>query len=268
MQSSTVAIELLRLNRGCPAADVAMIKSTVLFISAETGAAASIEAILRTGVEATFRWYPVETLFDGLCALQERTFEVILSDLFLANRQSVSTLRQLQQHAPGTPVVALVHSSDRDTALTAVRQGAYDFFCYEEIDPANLLKSFAGALNYAILEGGVRTAGDRRINARFASRLAVSYQTLEPPMLSGQGTSKTLNIGSKGLLFACNEPFRDGQLVKVSLDWPARLENQVPLKLVATGRIVRNVDGQTAMTIDKYEFRTRRVDANRPTALQ
>jgi hypothetical protein len=45
----------------------------------------------------------------------------------------------------------------------------------------------------------------------------------------------------------------------VSLDWPARLENQIPLKLVAEGRIVRNSNGQTAMTIDKYEFRTRRI---------
>jgi hypothetical protein len=48
-------------------------------------------------------------------------------------------------------------------------------------------------------------------------------------------------------------------LVQVSLEWPARLENQVPLKLVAEGRVVRNANGQTAMTIDKYEFRTRRV---------
>ncbi len=93
----------------------------------------------------------------------------------------------------------------------------------------------------------------------FPIPLAVSYQTLEHPILSGQGTSETLNISSKGLLFTSNEQFQAGQLVQVSLDWPARLENQIPLKLVAEGRIVRNANGQTAMTIDKYEFRTRRV---------
>jgi DNA-binding NarL/FixJ family response regulator len=244
-----------------------MIEHTLLFISAEPGAAVRIEAVLRAGVKAAFRWYPVETLFDGLCALQQRTFDVILSDLFLLNRHGVSTLRQLQQHAPRTPVVALVHSGDRDAAVTALRQGAYDFFCYDEIDPANLLRSFTGALNYATSGAGERTA-DRRFQARFARRLAISYQTLEPPMLSGQVTSETVNIGSKGLLFESDEPFQVGQLVKVSLDWPVRLENQVPLKLVATGRIVRNVNGQTAMTIGKYEFRTRRVDAKLPPALQ
>jgi hypothetical protein len=54
-------------------------------------------------------------------------------------------------------------------------------------------------------------------------------------------------------------------LLQVSLDWPARLENQVQLKLVAEGRIVRNANGQTAMTIDKYEFRTRRAAAKPPS---
>ena len=39
----------------------------------------------------------------------------------------------------------------------------------------------------------------------------------------------------------------------------ARLENQVPLKLVAEGRVIRNVDGVAAVRIDKYEFRTRKL---------
>lgn len=76
--------------------------------------------------------------------------------------------------------------------------------------------------------------------------------------MSGVATSETLNISSKGVLFATEEPLQPGQLLQVSVDWPARLENQVPLKLVAEGRIVRNLNGQAAMRIDKYEFRTRR----------
>jgi hypothetical protein len=116
-----------------------------------------------------------------------------------------------------------------------------------------------GALKHAYEEAEKKAAAERRNNARFPCRLAVSYQTLEHPILSGQGTSETLNISSKGILFTSNEKFEAGQLVQVSLDWPVRLENQIPLKLVAEGRIVRNSNGQTAMTIDKYEFRTRRV---------
>jgi hypothetical protein len=93
----------------------------------------------------------------------------------------------------------------------------------------------------------------------------VSYQSLEKPFLSGQGTSETLNISSKGVLFRADEALEPGQLVQISLDWPARLEKQIPLKLVAEGRIVRNVKGVAAMTIEKYEFRTRRTPAQAGT---
>jgi CheY-like chemotaxis protein len=235
-----------------------MSERSILFISAESGPAGDVEAVLREGDDgASLR--RENSLFDGLRALQEGSFDLIVSDLFLPDGQGLATLRHFQQHAPQTPVIALVHMRDRDTGVTAVRQGAYDFFAYEELEPANLRKSLDGALKHASSEAEKKAAAERRNNARFPIPLAVSYQTLEHPILSGQGVSETLNISSKGLLFTSNEQFQAGQLVQVSLDWPARLENQIPLKLVAEGRIVRNSNGQTAMTIDKYEFRTRRV---------
>ncbi len=232
---------------------------SILLISADPVAAAKVEAALRQGIAGNLSWVHKEALFDGLRSLQDNAFDLILSDMFLPDGQGLATLRHLQQHAPATPVIAICHAQDRDTGITAVRQGAYDFFCYEDLDPASLRKSVEGALKHALDEAEKKSAAERRNNARFPCRLAISYQTLEHPILSGQGTSETLNISSKGILFTSNEKFESGQLLQVSLDWPARLENQIPLKLVAEGRIVRNSNGQTAMTIDKYEFRTRRI---------
>jgi hypothetical protein len=158
-------------------------------------------------------------------------------------------------------MIAMCHAQDRETGVTAVRKGAYDFFCYEDFDPANLRKSMENAMDHALAEAESKAAAERRVSARFPCRLSITYQTLESPIFTGQGSSETLNISSKGILFTSNEQFNTGQLLQVSLDWPARLENQVPLKLVAEGRVVRNASGQTAMTIEKYEFRTRRVPA-------
>ncbi len=236
-----------------------MSEHSVLFISADVAAAAKIEAAVRSVFADELEMVRAEALFDGLRFLQERTFDLILSDLFLPDGQGLATLRHLQQHAPNTAMIALCHAQDRDTGITAVRKGAFDFFCYEDFDSKTLRKSIEAAINHAHIEAEQKAAAERRNNARFPCRLAVSYQTLEHPILSGQGTSETLNISSKGLLFTSNEHFQPGQLVQVSLDWPARLENQIPLKLVAEGRIIRNANGQTAMTIEKYEFRTRRI---------
>jgi CheY-like chemotaxis protein len=235
---------------------------SVLFISADTATADRLEAVLRDSDILTVECTRAEALFDGLRAIQDGAFDLILSELFLPDGQGLATLHHLQQHAPKTPVILLCHAQDRDTAITAVRKGAHDFFCYEDLDTANFKRSVLGALTSADGQpNGGSKESERRNNARFDCHLAVSYQSLEKPFLSGQGTSETLNISSKGVLFRANEALEPGQLIQVSVDWPARLENQIPLKLVAEGRIVRNVKGVAAMTIEKYEFRTRRTPA-------
>jgi DNA-binding NarL/FixJ family response regulator len=238
---------------------------SLLLISADAGTADKLERLLSDDPATTVECTRVEALFDGLRAIQDRSFDIILSELFLPDGQGLATLHHLQQHAPKTPVILLCHAEDRDIAVTAVRKGAHDFFCYEDLDGANLVRSVVAALSGG--DGSTPASSkdaERRTNARFDCHLAVSYQSLEKPFLSGLGTSETLNISSKGVLFKADEALEPGQLVQVSVDWPARLENQIPLKLVAEGRIVRNIKGIAAMTIEKYEFRTRRTPA--PTA--
>jgi DNA-binding NarL/FixJ family response regulator len=235
---------------------------SILFISADVATADRLEAVLRASDILTVECTRTQALFDGLRAIQDGAFDLILSELFLPDGQGLATLHHLQQHAPKTPVILLCHAQDRDTAVTAVRKGAHDFFCYEDLDTANFQRSVLGALTSAEGQSSASSKeAERRTNARFDCHLAVSYQSLEKPFLSGQGTSETLNISSKGVLFRADEALEPGQLIQVSVDWPARLENQIPLKLVAEGRIVRNVKGVAAMTIEKYEFRTRRTPA-------
>ncbi|HWE50756.1 MAG TPA: response regulator [Bryobacteraceae bacterium] len=231
---------------------------SILFIRTDEELARKIELVLQEGFDGSIDWVRVESLFDGLRTLQERSFDLIFSDLRLPDSQGLASVRDLKQQSPQTPVIALCHVKDRDSGVNAVKKGAHDFFCYEDVDATNLRRSVALALAAGGEEAG-GSGADRRINARFPCRLAVSYQALEHPFFSGQAISETVNISSKGLLFAASEPLQPGQLLQVSVDWPARLENEVPLKLVAEGRVIRIVDGQAAVRIDKYEFRTRKI---------
>lgn len=234
-----------------------MAEYAILFIRPEEHPAEKIERSL-DGFEGDVEWTRVEALFDGLRSLQERTFDLIITDLFLPDGQGLATVRHLNQQAPQTPVIVLCNARDRETAVNAVRKGAHDFFCYDDPDLGSLRRAVSAALKHSQADKDESGGADRRTNARFPCRLAVSYQALEHPFFSGTSSSETLNISSKGLLFSTDEALQPGQLLQVSVDWPARLENQVPLKLVAEGRIVRNLNGLAAMRIDKYEFRTRR----------
>ena len=248
-------------NRAMLVPSNVMADYSVLLIASDNAYAQKMEGIIGEKPEA--ECVRVEALFDGLRQLQERAFSVVVSELFLPDGQGLATLRHLQQHAAQTPVIALCHAQDRETGVSAVRKGARDFFCYEDLDAAGFLRSLESAWHSD--QGTNKGGAERRTSARFPCRLAVTYQTLEHPMISGHGTSETLNISSKGLLFSTDAQLQSGQLLQVSLDWPARLENQVPLKLVAEGRIVRNGGGQAAMTIEKYEFRTRRGGRPQPS---
>jgi len=44
--------------------------------------------------------------------------------------------------------------------------------------------------------------------------------------------------------------------MEVSISWPAQLNNQCALRLVARGRVVRFEQGRAALEIQQYEFRT------------
>ncbi len=218
--------------------------------------------MVEDGFDGTIEWVRADALFDGLRALQERSFDLILCDLFLSDSKGLETLRDLKKESPQSVVIALCHAEHRDTGVMAVRKGARDFFCYEDMEPANLKRSVRMALDGESGAPGV----NRRLNARFPCRLAVSYTALERPFFSGQATSETVNISSKGMLFPVREPLQPGQLLQVSVDWPARLENEVALKLVAEGRVIRVIDGNAAFRIDKYEFKTRKATPPPPGA--
>ena len=199
----------------------------------------------------------VGTMLDGLGELARSQYDVVVAEMRAADGPGINAGEELRMHAPDVPLILLTTAADRDAAVAAVRDGARDFFTIEDLDSEALRRSVQRASESD--QGRPAIGADRRSHARFPCRMAISWRTLEQPLKTGEGSSETVNISSKGILFATGEQFELGQLLQVSLDWPARLGNEVPLKLVAEGRVLRNSHGKTAMSIERYEFRTRRV---------
>jgi hypothetical protein len=99
---------------------------------------------------------------------------------------------------------------------------------------------------------------ERRSCDRFPIERDVKYKILGTHKNVIQiGLGKSLNISSSGVLFTTESSLREGQRVELAVSWPVLLNNVLPLKLVASGRLVRSKGTQAAMAIDKYEFKTR-----------
>jgi hypothetical protein len=93
--------------------------------------------------------------------------------------------------------------------------------------------------------GAVRFPIEQDVRYKIATRNAVEV-----------GSGKTINISSSGVLFTTERSLSPGERLELSVAWPAQLDNRCPLKLVASGRVIRVSDHTAAIAIDRYEFRT------------
>ena len=99
---------------------------------------------------------------------------------------------------------------------------------------------------------------DRRASNRLPIERDVRYKVMGGKKAVKQtGTGKTLNMSSGGVLFTTETPLPEGERVELAVSWPAQLNDTLPLKLVAMGRLVRSDESQAAISIERYEFKTR-----------
>ena len=102
-------------------------------------------------------------------------------------------------------------------------------------------------------------AVERRATRRFGIQQEVTYKTFEPRNAQPEtGGGLTLNFSSRGILFQTSQPLKSGKRVEVSVNWPALISGTCPLKFVALGHVVRVEEDRVAVSIEQYQFRTRR----------
>ena len=99
-------------------------------------------------------------------------------------------------------------------------------------------------------------SNERRRSSRFPIERDVRYKTLNQRTETLAGNGKTLNISSSGVLFTSDHDLPVGTRLELSISWPAQLNERVLLNLVARGRVTRHNQGQLALQIQQYEFRT------------
>jgi two-component system, NtrC family, response regulator PilR len=74
--------------------------------------------------------YQVATADDGAAALElirKRKFDLVITDLKMPRVDGIDLLKGVKETAPGTAVILLTAFASGDTALAAMREGAYDY---------------------------------------------------------------------------------------------------------------------------------------------
>jgi hypothetical protein len=99
---------------------------------------------------------------------------------------------------------------------------------------------------------------ERRASARFPLTLEVRYSVSHQGVPVETGSGRMIDMSSSGLRFTADRPLLAGLRLDVSIDWPALLEGGIQLQLIATGVVVWTRGTETALRIQRHEFRTRR----------
>jgi hypothetical protein len=102
---------------------------------------------------------------------------------------------------------------------------------------------------------------DRRGSSRFPFWEDVRYRVLNAKSQHMGGQGRTTDMSSGGLRFTTAGELEHGNLIELSVNWPARLGGVCPLQFVAVGRVVRSDSDSAAVRIQKYEFKTRKTMA-------
>jgi signal transduction histidine kinase len=99
-------------------------ETTVLVVDDEESVALTIQAILRLdGHEVT----AVTTGAEALRLLNEKQFDVVLTDLRLGDLDGIDVLKEVQKTSPDTAAIMLTGYASLESAIAALRSGAYDY---------------------------------------------------------------------------------------------------------------------------------------------
>src|SRR5262249_42065777 len=114
------------------------------------------ERLIRTSIERALLGigYSAETadsIATTLAALSRKRFDLVILDLKLADGSGLEVLRRLQADAPDTKVVVITAHGTIETAVEAMKRGAFDFV-KKPFDLDELLTTTQNALRAGALE--------------------------------------------------------------------------------------------------------------------
>jgi hypothetical protein len=99
---------------------------------------------------------------------------------------------------------------------------------------------------------------ERRVKFRYPVDLRVRFRfALEGSQFDGRGLAR--NMSSGGILIATRHQVVEGALLELNIEWPSLLNGNVPLQLVAMGRVLRRGKSSFAAAFEGYEFRTMKI---------
>jgi len=133
----------------------------VLLIEDNPGDARLIQELLSESKGASFEIKVAERLSDGLEALLEKQFDIVLLDLALPDSSGLDTLAKAHSKARQVSIIVLTGLNDEELAVEAVRKGAQDYMVKGQIDENSLSRAIRYAIERKQAEEALRESEEK-----------------------------------------------------------------------------------------------------------
>ncbi|MFT4300599.1 MAG: sigma-54 dependent transcriptional regulator [Desulfovibrio sp.] len=137
--------------------------------------------------------YAIATLEDGEAAVEackKQPFDLVLMDVRMAGISGIAAMQKIREFNPSIPIIIMTAYSDVDSAVNALKSGAYDYLS-KPLDFEDLRLTLARALDHASLRDEVKalknTIAHTFVSDGFIGQSPVMRQLLE--MLSSVAPS-------------------------------------------------------------------------------
>lgn len=144
----------------------------VLFVEGNASDARLIEKNLSSGDHLHIDFEEAGTLEKALQLLTEKSFDLILVNLFLPDCQNLETLTRILAVAPHQPVVILSDQDDESLAMKTIQMGAQDFLIKSDMKSGWLRR----ALFHAILRKRIEV--NQRKNRSDLEQIRLRYHAV------------------------------------------------------------------------------------------
>lgn len=196
---------------------------TILLIEDLESLANMLSQALR---KASFNVLLAKDGLEGIASIKKGGIDLVVTDMKLPKKNGLEVLRLVKEHSPEIPVILMTAYGSIETAVSAVKQGAYDFLT-KPFDPDHLILQIEKALekkrliteNLILKENLTSQLGFPKI---IGKGKAISDAT-EKMRKVAQGKTTVLLLGESGTgkeLFAravhLLSPRRDKPLVSVN----------------------------------------------------
>jgi len=251
-----------------------MATSKLLVVDDEQSVATTIKAILELdGNEVS----AVTSGKEALDLLREREFDVVLTDLRLDDLDGIEILRETQKLWPDTVSIMLTGYASLESAVTALRSGAYDYLIKPsdvdelratvgralerrrlrqrlvELEQLDKLKTqFLSMASHELRTPLTAVSGFMQIARRRMGRLGAATEVPQPWREEAQKADETLDMANR-------QAKKLARLIDELLDVSRLQQGRVEMRLaeIDLGEVVREVGERMKLLSKGHEIETK-----------